>query len=335
MNKAATSQNDESKIEVSVIIPAYNAAKFLSQSIESVLRQTLKEIEIIVVDDGSTDETPLVAKSFGDKIRYFRQPNGGPASARNCGLKQANGEFIAFLDADDYFILPEKLARQLEIIKLSEDCAVVTSGWINVDTGGMQIERREPWRYTPDLSLKNLLTWHPFLSSVLFFRRSALEKVGGSNSEVLVIEDFDIVARVILAGFTANWLPEVTAAYRLHENNNSGNLQKIEADTEKYLAEFFARSDLPAEVKDIERKFRMSIRIRMGFRYFEAREFVEMKRCLIASLEYADFTNRGALPYWLNSFRGYNSKINLPELVETFKEQKLFSLPSDCFEINE
>lgn len=326
MNEAANSRSDEAAIKASVIIPAYNAAKFLRQAIESVLGQTLKEIEIIVVDDGSTDETPLVAASFGDKIRYYRQENGGTASARNCGLKRATGEFVAFLDADDYFVLPEKLERQLAVIKRSENCGIVTSGWMNVAADGTLIERREPWRYAPDLSLKNLLTWHPFLPSVLLFRRAALEKVGGSDPEVSVIEDFDVVVRVILAGFTASWLPEVTAAYRLHDSNKTGNLRELETDTEKYLAKLFARPDLPPDVKEIERKFRMSSRVRLAFKYFEAREFGEMKRCLAASLEYADFTSRERLPYWLNSFRGYNSKINMPELVEIFKEQNLFSL---------
>ncbi|MBV1799994.1 glycosyltransferase [Siccirubricoccus sp. G192] len=108
----AGTEPDLRAIRVSVIIPAYNAARSLPRTIDSVLAQTVPPAEIIVVDDGSADETAAVAEAYGDRVRVIRKPNGGPASARNLGAREATGEWLALLDADDQW-LPEKLERQL------------------------------------------------------------------------------------------------------------------------------------------------------------------------------------------------------------------------------
>src|SRR5690348_12724766 len=97
---------------ISVIIPTYNHARFLAAAIDSALSQTLKPTEVIVVDDGSTDETSSVLEAFGDKVRVIRQKNHGVAGARNRGAEMAAGEYLAFLDADDVW-LPRKLEMQV------------------------------------------------------------------------------------------------------------------------------------------------------------------------------------------------------------------------------
>ncbi|MFP4579084.1 MAG: glycosyltransferase family A protein [Candidatus Sumerlaeia bacterium] len=95
---------------VSVVIPAYNSAEFIDRAIRSAVEQDYEPKEIIVVDDGSTDETPEKVKAWGDKVRYFRQENQGPDPARNLGVEKARGEFIAFLDSDDEY-LPGRLSK--------------------------------------------------------------------------------------------------------------------------------------------------------------------------------------------------------------------------------
>src|SRR5438874_1191114 len=101
--------------DVSVIIPAYNCAAYIGPAIASALSQRDVAVEVIVVDDGSTDETWHVLERFGDAIRTLRQANAGPAAARNRGARSAAGAWLAFLDADDEW-LPEKLARQLALV---------------------------------------------------------------------------------------------------------------------------------------------------------------------------------------------------------------------------
>src|SRR5437868_2002167 len=100
---------------VSVVIPTYNSASFLSQSIESVLQQTYDNFEVIVIDDGSTDNTEAVLSDYKDAIHYIKKNNGGPSGARNLGIAEAKGEFIAFQDSDDLW-LPEKLQLQMEYL---------------------------------------------------------------------------------------------------------------------------------------------------------------------------------------------------------------------------
>ncbi len=101
---------------VSVVIPAYNAAWCVRKAIDSVLAQDFRDFEVIVVNDGSTDDTAAVLAGYGDAIRVIDQPNGGMSSARNAGIRAARGEFIAFLDADDWW-LPGKLGRQVELLR--------------------------------------------------------------------------------------------------------------------------------------------------------------------------------------------------------------------------
>ena len=101
---------------VSCVIPVYNGARYLAESIESVLAQEYRPLEVIVVDDGSTDGTGAVLDAFGDRIRSFRQENGGPSVARNRGMEMSRGEFIAFLDADDLWV-PDKLRLQLDAME--------------------------------------------------------------------------------------------------------------------------------------------------------------------------------------------------------------------------
>src|SRR5262245_20840904 len=97
---------------ISCIVPVFNGERYLGEAIESILKQSYRPIEIIIADDGSTDDTVTVAARYGTQIRYLRQSNAGPAAARNLGLSVAAGEFVAFLDADDIWH-PEKLARQM------------------------------------------------------------------------------------------------------------------------------------------------------------------------------------------------------------------------------
>jgi glycosyltransferase involved in cell wall biosynthesis len=106
--------------EISAIIPAYNAGRFINRTIDSILAQTFKDYELIVVDDGSTDNTAEIVKSYGSKVKYIYQPNAGDGPARNTGIKAAAGKWLAFLDHDDEW-LPEKLDTQMKLLSADPD----------------------------------------------------------------------------------------------------------------------------------------------------------------------------------------------------------------------
>ncbi len=128
---------------VSIIIPTFNRATLLPRSLDSVLAQTVSDWEIVVIDDGSTDDTPAVTERYrarlGDRLVRVRQPNRGSSAARNVGLSVARGHYVAFLDSDDEF-QPTKLERQLELFKLQPDLTMVFSDMDCVDTGGRASE---------------------------------------------------------------------------------------------------------------------------------------------------------------------------------------------------
>ena len=149
---------------VSVIIPTYNCDRYIDQAIASVLEQTYTDYELIIVDDGSTDDTAQVIKSYGDRINYIYQANQGVAQARNRGLAAAQGQYIAFLDQDDVF-LPNKLGEQVSCFELHSDAGIIHSGWQRVNCGGEILGKVEPWHQAPTLDMEQWLWWKPVLLS--------------------------------------------------------------------------------------------------------------------------------------------------------------------------
>src|SRR4028118_1349040 len=139
--------------QVSVIIPAYNGDRYIAQAVESVISQTYKNWEIIVVDDGSTDDTRQALQPYFDRIRYVYQENQGVAAARNRGIQESRGELIAFLDQDDFF-LSDKLAGQVALFDAQPSLGIVNSGWRIVKEQGESIFYVTPWGNLPPLEFK-------------------------------------------------------------------------------------------------------------------------------------------------------------------------------------
>ncbi len=199
---------------VSVIVPVYNGARFLSEAVESVFCQKYNPLEIIIVDDGSTDDTAKVAMSMGEDIRYIYQRNGGPASARNTGLRMVCGEIIGFLDADDLWPA-NKLDVQLT--RLIENPA------LDIVMGRIQYIKMPG---APHITIQfegpgNTLT-HILLGSGLF-KKSVFDKVGMFDELLLHTEDHDWFLRARELDVSITILKEVTLYYRMHTQNMSHN----------------------------------------------------------------------------------------------------------------
>lgn len=179
---------------VSVIIPCYNQARFLDEAIDSVLAQRFRNCEIIVVDDGSTDETRLIAESF-DQVRYVREINRGLASARNVGLKTSNGNYVVFLDADDR-LLPNALQNGVESLEARPDCAFAY-GHVNLiasDGSPLPTPRQIPVSENHYLELlRHNYIW---TTGAVVYRRKVLELVGAFNESLSGSADFDLNARI-------------------------------------------------------------------------------------------------------------------------------------------
>lgn len=210
---------------VSVIIPAYNAAPFISQAIESALAQTGVAVEVIVVDDGSVDQTPAKLAAFGAQIRVIRQANAGIGLARNRGAAMARGTWLAFLDADDEW-LPAKLSRQLAQIGTAE--LGYTDRWNFGERQGL------PERLSQSMSLYQGDVFEPLLlgncltiSSVII-KRHRFEALGGFDPAMRGNEDWDLYLRHCGMGGQIALCAEPLTRYRIHGGSLSRNARLMQ-----------------------------------------------------------------------------------------------------------
>lgn len=210
---------------VSIIIPVYQSVNTIAEAIKSALNQTFKEIEIIVVDDGSTDELDKEIQQFGDKITFVKQKNQGAAASRNNGIKHSSGEIIAFLDADDIW-LPEKLALQLPLFQQNPKVGVVFGNAHFLSDGKIQpktyFDLYTPFRGSifPELFARNFIP----MSSVLV-RRQVLEQVGLFDESVYCVEDYELWLR-IAKFWKFDYIQNQVAVYRISPQQISKNYIK-------------------------------------------------------------------------------------------------------------
>jgi glycosyltransferase involved in cell wall biosynthesis len=224
---------------VAVIIPVYNGEKFIRRAVNSVLWQTCIPAEIFVIDDGSQDRTQeILASEYGNKVNVISQQNGGPAKARNAALRAAQSEFVAFLDADDWWE-PTKLERQLEELRRNPDAVANYTGCRLV---------RETDGYSEDIlpaspeSLWPRLRWcNPGIPpSCVLVRREAIEKVGGFNERQIGCEDWCLWFEMLANGpFCV--CPEPLTDYRVSAGGLSGNADHMFKDCMKMLDDVLLR----------------------------------------------------------------------------------------------
>jgi len=220
--------SSEAQSSVSAIIPAYNAAGFLREAIESVLAQRHGSVECIVVDDGSTDGTAAVVDDFGSSVRLIRQDNRGVAAARNRGAAASRASLLAFLDADDRWD-PDRLRRGVEALHADPAAEAVLCATRVMDTHmrplGVIIQQ-------PDVTVEDALMCRTSLVSVssnLLIRREAFEALGGFDERLSTSADWALNLQLIARG-TLVALPEPLVYYRLHEGGMSTDVVRFEED---------------------------------------------------------------------------------------------------------
>jgi glycosyltransferase involved in cell wall biosynthesis len=199
---------------VSCIVPVYNGEPYLRETLASILSQTYAPVELIVVDDGSTDGTEAIARGCGDRLRYLRQANAGPAAARNSGIGAASGSIVAFLDADDLWH-PEKLTLQVARFGARPELDVCLSHirnfWV-ADLAAEEEAQRDHFRAG---------TLPGYSSVTMAARRGVFDRVGTFSTDLKHGADADWFARAEEAGAVFEMLPEVLVERRLHGGNRS------------------------------------------------------------------------------------------------------------------
>lgn len=210
---------------VSVIIPCYNGEAYLEEAIQSVLRQTYPKLEILVIDDGSTDATAAIVQRY-PQVRYLPQENRGISATRNRGIAESRGANIVFLDHDD-LLLPEAIAIGMAHLQQHPEAGFVFGRNVMIDAQGeVIIDRPQEWVDRADYRelIGGRLAICP--PSTVLFRRTALEQVGGFGTEFEVVEDFDLYLR-IAREFPISCHNQIVAKYRCHGGNISGNVFKM------------------------------------------------------------------------------------------------------------
>ena len=207
---------------VSVIIPAYNAEQYIREAIESVLAQTYSPIEVIVVNDGSTDGTADILRQCSDRVTVITQSNGGPSVARNSAIGISRGQWIAFIDADDLWD-PTKLEDQFASARSPADVIYCNSRIID-GFGRCMDNSANRKRPGDELSLADLILCNEISILTTVVRRSSLEAVGGFDaSNRNGTEDYQLWLRLAATGHRFSYVDKVLASYRVHGANASSN----------------------------------------------------------------------------------------------------------------
>jgi glycosyltransferase involved in cell wall biosynthesis len=218
--------------DVSVIIPVFNQAAFVRQAIDSALRQTLAPCEVIVVNDGSTDETAAVLDQYKDdpRVRVITQSNQGVATARNEGAAAATGSLLAFLDADDEW-LPQKLELQSARFADEPGLGLVHCGVVEIDAAGTPLRERIDGR-SGQVARDLLIFKGPVIlggGSGAMFPAEVFRAVGGFDRRLSTSADWDLFYRVA-AAYPVRFVPEVLVKYRIHGSNMHGNIAAMRHD---------------------------------------------------------------------------------------------------------
>ncbi|MBP6261998.1 MAG: glycosyltransferase [Nitrospira sp.] len=243
---------------VSVVIPTYNCARFLGQTIDSALRQAYRDFEIIVVDDGSTDDTQQVVAVYGKTIRYVYQSNQGASAARNVALSIASGEFIAYLDADDLWIA-DKLSRQVEYMDDHPACGFLHTEVSVIDEQNKVLHTRfnyETNRPVPQgLCIRELLLRSHIQTLTVLERRTAFDDAGMFDLRLPVAQDYLHWLGVVLRGYEVGYLAEPLGQYRWRAGSLMSSQRRLVEDFvriyEIIVAEYGLEQSQGAEVMEL------------------------------------------------------------------------------------
>ncbi|MEO9965304.1 MAG: glycosyltransferase family A protein [Reichenbachiella sp.] len=195
---------------ISIVIPCYNGAEHLGKAIQSVLDQKIDHVQIVVVDDGSTDDSPSVARSY-DQVTLIQQANAGPAAARNMGVLATNSTFVGFLDADDLYP-PNKLKLQMEYLTAHPELDLISG---RIQCMGTHSDHMYTEMYE-DQEKKTMLNFHLGAS---LYKRQVFEEIGLLDEELKYSEDVDHWFKIVEQGLKYAFLDQVTLLHRRHETN--------------------------------------------------------------------------------------------------------------------
>lgn len=280
---------------ISIITPTYNREAFLPAAIESVLAQSYKEFELIIVDDGSTDNSRELINAYADKdprVKYLYQENQRQSVARNYALSIAKGDFICFLDSDNYWP-HDKLEKSLKAFEQHPEADIVYGDCITIDEQGNELHRNNMHRYSGNIAA--LLLKDNFVSmNTTMTRRKCFNEMGGMSGKRRVADDYDLWLK-FSARYRFQYIPEFLAYYRVMENQISSN-KKLRFETnEKIILDFLAA--FPDAVSKYEKKAGLTAFYTRKARHYAASDKKEAYKAIRIAL--------GINPFSLGVWRSF------------------------------
>lgn len=255
---------------ISVIIPAYNHAAFVGEAIQSVLGQSFRDLELVVVDDGSTDATQAVLGKFQDpRLRVIRQANAGLLAARSAGVSASGAPLVTFLDADDVF-LPDNLATKEQYLREHPDVGLVAGGVRYIDSVGRILG--EEVAAPAGLEVVDLLLHNPITVSGVLLRRTWFERVDGfATGRVYdACGDWHLWLRLRAAGCPFGWVERAGVSYRIQSGQMSQDPSGMRASMLAVLDSFFSQPDLPTHILAMRNRARAAALVKLAARAYHA-----------------------------------------------------------------
>lgn len=282
--------------KVSIIIPCWNAEAYIADAIGSCLGQSYQNIEIVVVNDGSTDGSKDIIDGFGDRIIALHLPNGGSNKARNNGFEKSSGEFIKFLDADD-FLWPGSIQKQVShIFDMEDKYLSVGESFAYYESQDQEIRKYPSWPEgeTPSKEIARFVLLPPAISNVLY-RRNQLSRIGCFDEGIFVRQEVDLFYRCIFSGNIPKLLKEPIFVYRHHDSTGRVSATNL---TKAYRSDLKLLSTAVENLKSLENTAEFSdalealacgiwgmgrLMLRTGFKTEAQEAFLLAKRCNPAS----------------------------------------------------
>lgn len=291
---------------VSVVIPTYNRSDVLGEAIDSAFEQDVPALEVVVVDDGSTDATPQLLERYraqqGEALTVIRQENAGESAARNEGILRARNELVALLDSDNRW-RPGKLAAQLALHAADPALEFSFTGYASFGSEREDVVL-EAWDPDPTCALEELLVGCCINTSTVVATKRVLTEVGLFDTSLECCQDHDLWLRIAAAGHRIGYVPQVLLEYRVHAGGTSSNQALVATNSELVITRLFSDADLPDRVRARERSHLARWQLSGACRYLEAQDGPAARRALYRALKTRPAAVRpGWVRLWVDSLR--------------------------------
>lgn len=267
---------------VSVIIPAYNQGHYLAKTIQSVLDQNYPHLEILVIDDGSTDNTAVVARGFSDpRVRYIYQDNRGLSGARNTGVQHAHGQYLSYLDSDDLF-LPEKLSLLVAAIQDNPGAGFAAGQAIPIDEHDRPIGKifDTPLPEDPE----KLLLWNPLHVGSVLVSSEWQQRAGFFDETLRSYEDWDMWLRLASLGCPMVYVDQPVSLYRFHREQMTRIGRQMTQATFSVLDKIFSKPDLPASWRAMHDLAYSNANLRAMAQAYQAQDYSQAQHYLLEAV---------------------------------------------------